>query len=112
MEAYSSHVDESSSLSSATRLVLPDAGHPFEIVNPCTDFGFKKAFHNPMVLMDFLNHILNYQGDYEIVDLSYMDKEFPSLYPLGRDFRVDIVCKTQNDRYFLIEMMQNDYTAC
>jgi len=101
------HRNESSS---ATRLVLPEAGHPFEIVNPCTDFGFKKAFYNPVVLIDFLNHILDYRGAHQIVELSYMDKEFPSLDPLGRDFRVDIVCKTQNDRYFLVEM-QNDYTA-
>ena len=96
--------------SSATRLVLPEVGHPFEIVNPCTDFGFKKAFYNQVVLIDFLNHILDYRGTQQIVELSYMDKEFPSLDPLGRDFRVDIVCKTQNDRYFLVEM-QNDYTA-
>jgi len=107
MEDQSSHRGESSS---ATRLVLPEAGQPFEIVNPCTDFGFKKAFYNPVVLIDFLNHILDYQEAHQIVELSYMDKEFPSLDPLGRDFRVDIVCKTRNDRYFLVEM-QNDYTA-
>jgi hypothetical protein len=99
-----------SSSSTSTRLVFPEAGQPFEIVNPCTDFGFKKAFNNHVVLIDFLNHILDYQGEHQIVELSYMDKEFPSLDPLGRDFRVDIVCKTQNFRYFLIEI-QNDYTA-
>jgi hypothetical protein len=109
MEDRSSYRGESPSSSSATRLVLPEAAHSFEIVNPCTDFGFKKAFHNPVVLIDFLNHILDYQGDHQIVELSYMDKEFPSLDPLGRDFRVDIACRTQNDRYFLVEM-QNDYT--
>jgi len=38
-----------------------------------------------------------------------MDKDLLSLGPLGRDFRVDIVCQTQNNRYFLLEM-QNDYT--
>ena len=94
----------------ATRLVLPEAGQPFEIVNPCTDFGFKKAFYNPVVLIDFLNHILDYQEAHQIVELSYMDKEFPSLDSLSRDFRVDIVCKTRNDRYFLVEMLI-DYTA-
>jgi hypothetical protein len=96
--------------SAATRFILPSEGQPFEIVNPCTDFGFKRAFGNPGVLIDFLNHILDYRGGNQIVDLSYMDKEFPSLHPLGRDFRVDIVCQTLNNRYFLIEM-QNDYTA-
>ena len=75
-------------------------------MNPCTDFGFKKAFNNRVVLIDFLNHIL----DHQIVELSYIDKEFPNLDSLYRDFRVDIVCKTQNDRYIIIEI-QNDYTA-
>jgi PD-(D/E)XK nuclease family transposase len=95
---------------SATRLLLPEVGHPFKIVNPCTDFGFKKAFCNQVVLIDFLNHILDYRGTQQIVELSYMDNEFPSLNPLGSGFTVDIVCKTQNDRYFLVEM-QNNYTA-
>ena len=58
MEDQPSHRGESSS---STRLVLPEAGQPFEIVNPCTDFGFKKAFYNPVVLIDFLNHILDYK---------------------------------------------------
>jgi len=39
--------------SSVTRLILPEAGYPFEIVNPCTDFGFKRAFCNSDVLIDF-----------------------------------------------------------
>jgi len=95
--------------SSSVRLVLPQPGESFDIINPCTDFGFKRAFSNSFILIDFLNHILNYQGDNQIAELSYLDKEFQSLDHLGRDFRVDIVCRTKNDRYFLIEM-QNDYT--
>lgn len=109
MEAEPSQRLRSSSLAAA-QLILPEAGQPFAIVNPCTDFGFKKAFCNPIVLIDFLNHILDYRDGNQIVELSYMNKEFPSLDPLGRDFRVDIVCRTQSERYFLIEM-QNDYTA-
>ena len=104
------HFLQRTGASAATRFILPSEGQPFEIVNPCTDFGFKRAFGNPSVLIDFLNHILDYRGGNQIVDLSYMDKEFPSLHPLGRDFRVDIVCQTQSNRYFLIEM-QNDYTT-
>jgi hypothetical protein len=90
--------------------LFPEPGHPFEILNPCTDFAFKKAFYNSIVLIDFLNHILDYRTDNQIVELSYMDKEFPSLSPIGREFRVDIVCKTKNDRYSLIEM-HNDFSA-
>jgi hypothetical protein len=99
---------ESSSSVLATSLALPVVGNSFEIVNPCSDFGFKKAFNNPVVLQDFLNHILDFKDTNQIDDLIYINKEFPSLDSFGRDFRVDIVCKTQSDRYFLIEM-QNDY---
>jgi hypothetical protein len=89
---------------------LPEKGRPFEILNPCTDFGFKKAFDNSVVLIDFLNHVLDYRDGNQIIELSYVNKEFPSLDMHGRDFRVDIVCKTQKDRYFLIEM-QNDFST-
>lgn len=97
-------------LHAAACRILPPPGESFEIVNPCTDFGFKRAFGNPNVLKDFLNHILDYKDGEAIVALSYIDKEFPSLHPLGRDFRVDFVCQTQSNKYFLIEM-QNDYTT-
>jgi len=96
--------------SSATHLVLPEAGEPFSILNPCTDFGFKKVFSNPIILIDFLNHILDYNDGNRIVELSYTDKEFQSLDSLGRDFTVDIACRTLNDRFFIIEM-QNNYTS-
>ena len=94
--------------SSVIQLIVPEAGQPFSIINPCTDFGFKRAFKNPIVLADFLNNILDYKGGDQIVQLSYMDKEFASLDIAGRAFTVDIVCLTENQRYFLIEM-QNDY---
>jgi hypothetical protein len=96
---------------SSTPLILPLEGESFDIVNPCTDFGFKRAFTNPTILIDFLNHAMNYQGERQISELSYMDKDLQSLDPsAGRDFKVDIVCKTLGDRYFLIEM-QNDYMS-
>ena len=71
--------------SSPVRLVQPQSGEPFDIINPCTDFGFKRAFSNSFILIDFLNHIFNYQGDHQIVELSYIDKEFRSLDHFGRD---------------------------
>eukprot|EP01041_Mallomonas_annulata_P006120 gene6120-12388_t len=104
--------DYKSSSSTATRLCLPNTGHPFKILNPFKNFGFKKAFHNPIVLMDFLNHILDYQGIHRIVEVRSMDKEYPNLAALGRrDFRVDIICKTDNNRYFIVELL-NDSGYC
>ena len=51
---------------------------------------------------------MNFQNNNQITDLSYISNDFPSLHPIGREFTVDIVCKTAGDRFFLIEM-QNDY---
>ena len=94
-------------LHAAACRILPPPGESFEIVNPCTDFGFKRAFGNPNVLKDFLNHILDYKDGEAIVALSYIDKEFPSLHPLGRDFRVDFVCQTQSNKYSAMPFIRN-----
>jgi hypothetical protein len=95
---------------SSTPLNFPSDGESFEILNPCTDFGFKRAFTNPSISIDFLNHVMNYQDEKKIIELSYMDKELQSVDPLGRDFKIGIICKTLGNSFFLIEM-QNDYTT-
>lgn len=83
---------------------------PVEIVHPCTDYGFKRAFKHPSVAMGFLNHILNLQGDDAIKDIQYLNTELQSSDPLGRHFTVDILCQAKNDRRFLLEM-QNDFRS-
>ena len=99
-----------SASSHITGLVLPDAATPFVIVNPFSNYGFKKAFHNPVVLLEFLNLIFNYEGSDQVVEVCYIEKDFPNLDLLGYfDFRIVVVCKSQNDRYFLVDM-QSDYT--
>lgn len=62
-----------------------------------------------MVLIDFLNHILDFQDSQRIIELIYTDTEIPSSDALGRNFTVDIICQTEDNRYFLLEM-QNDYS--
>lgn len=95
-------------------LAAVSASIPFvesiEIVHPCTDYGFKRAFKHPSVAMGFLNHILNLQGDDAIKDIQYLNTELQSSDPLGRHFTVDILCQTKNDRRFLLEM-QNDFRS-
>ena len=93
----------------ATGMILPEAGHPFQIVNPCSNFGFKKAFHNKDVLIDFLNNIFDYDNANKIIDITYVDKDFPSEETFERSFVVDMVCQARSNRYILIEM-HNDYT--
>ncbi len=81
-----------------------------DIVHPCTDYGFKRAFHDQHVACGFLNTILNLSGEQEIMHVRFLDKELPSQELLGRDFIVDILCETGAGRRFLIEM-QNDFRA-
>jgi hypothetical protein len=79
-----------------------------DIVNPCSDFGFKRAFRDPQVAMGFLNTILSLSGEDAIKQIKYLDKELPSLVPEGKDFRVDVLCQASKGEWFLLEM-QNDY---
>jgi hypothetical protein len=77
-------------------------------VNPCSDFGFKRAFKDPQVASGFLNTILSLEGEDIISHLEYADQELSSCSPEGRDFRVDVLCRTKKGEWFLLEM-QNDY---
>lgn len=81
-----------------------------DIVHPCTDYGFKRAFHDPHVACGFLNTILDLKDQNIITNVRFLDKELPSHEALGRDFIVDILCETQDNRRFLVEM-QNDFRA-
>ena len=80
----------------------------FEILNPCTDYGFKRAFHDQEVLSDFLNSLWSLQEGSKITEIEYLDAGMQSADPIGRHFTVDIRCKTQSGEHYLIEM-QNDY---
>jgi hypothetical protein len=95
---------------SLTRLTASVPVQSIDIVNPCSDFGFKRAFKDREVAIGFLNTILNLRDDDAIVDLGYIDTELPSLIPEGRDFRVDVLCRSSKGEWFLLEM-QNDYRA-
>jgi hypothetical protein len=89
--------------------MLPFAGESLDIVHPCTDYGFKRAFHVQQVACGFLNTILGISGTEEITQVRFLDKEFPSHELLGRDF-IDILCETGKGQRFLIEI-QNDFDA-
>jgi hypothetical protein len=96
--------------SSSMQFMLPLSGESLDIVHPCTDYGFKRAFHDQQVACGFLNTVLGISGTEEITHVRFLDKELPSHELLGRDFIVDILCETGKGRRFLIEM-QNDFRA-
>ena len=95
---------------SAEAFVFPLAGDSLDIVHPCTDYGFKRAFHDIPFACGFLNTVLGLSGTEEIANIRYLEKELPSHAFFGRDFIVVILCETGNGQRFLIEV-QNDYRA-
>ena len=81
-----------------------------DIVHPCNDYGFKRAMHQPKVVMGFLNTILHLTEPDKILSVTYLDKELNSADPLGRHFTVDVLCESIGGKRFLIEM-QNDFRS-
>lgn len=79
-----------------------------DIVHPCTDYGFKRVFHNQQVVCGFLNSVLELSEQNSIKSVTFLDKELPSSEALGRDYIVDMLCESAGGRRFLIEM-QNDF---
>tara|TARA_B000000565_G_C23782479_1_gene376509 strand:+ start:7177 stop:8382 length:1206 start_codon:yes stop_codon:yes gene_type:complete len=81
------------------------------IGNPCLDGVFQHAFSKPRVASSFLNAVLGFENGQRIRDVEYLKRDLPSSDPLAQvryDFTVDLRCKTQDGRHFLVEM-QNDF---
>lgn len=78
-------------------------------INPLTDFGFKFLFgqeENKEFLLSFLNAV--FQGQREIVDVQFVDKEKIGEHEDERALIYDVHCKTANGDKVIIEM-QNRY---
>lgn len=72
------------------------------------DFGFKRVMKKPEVVIGFLNTILHISEADRIQSVTYLNTELNSGVPLGRDFIVDILCQSINDKHYLIEI-HNDF---
>lgn len=78
-------------------------------INPLTDFGFKFLFgqeENKEFLLSFLNAV--FQGQREIVDVEFVDKERIGEYKGDRALIYDVHCRTADGDKVIIEM-QNRY---
>jgi predicted transposase/invertase (TIGR01784 family) len=78
-------------------------------IKPTTDFGFKKLFGtelNKDLLISFLNAL--FEGEKEISDVRYLDKEFLGAHREDRRAILDIYCEDVNGEKFIVEM-QNVY---
>ena len=78
----------------------------FEIVNPCSDYGFKRATKDSAVVCGFLNTVLELNPPVETVDIITPDLQ--ATFHKGANFTVDLLCRAANGQLILIEM-QNAY---
>ena len=73
---------------------------PSVYINPLTDFGFKKLFMNKDLLIAFLNDVIGTN----IKDIKYQPTEGLGEYKDERIIVFDILCTTETNEYFIVEM--------
>ena len=82
---------------------------PATFVSPLIDIAFKKVFSTPKnssVIIKLLNEILGLEGEQAIKAIEYYNKEFEADEQDGKVGIVDIYCRDQNNRGFLVEMQR------
>ena len=76
-----------------------------KFINPFTDVGFKRIFGQEIskpILIAFLNSLL--VGERKIEDVQYLDKEKVGISDGDRSLIYDVLCKTDNNEYIIVEM--------
>ena len=74
-------------------------------INPFTDWGFKRLFGQEFskdLLINFLNDL--FEGEFQIKDVTFKDKEQPGDTNDLRGCIFDIYCVTDDDKHFIVEM--------
>lgn len=93
------------------RFASHSASNCISIGHPCIDAVFQYGFGRPHVAETFINTILGFKDADKITEVTFLPRDLPSQNPTGAmsyNFTVDVRCKTQDGRYFLVEM-QNDF---
>lgn len=90
-----------------SKTIVEQPKRKMKIVHPCTAFAFKKAFKNANIAMEFLNALLGFSEDEQIVEIEFLDTNLMSSESVGKDLH--LLCKTIGKNRFLIEM-QNSYS--
>ncbi|MBQ7691225.1 MAG: Rpn family recombination-promoting nuclease/putative transposase, partial [Muribaculaceae bacterium] len=73
-------------------------------INPFTDVGFKRIFGqeiNKDMLISFLNNVIE---EFDITDVTFLDKEQLPDIDEQRSLIYDIYCKTSDGQYIIVEM--------
>lgn len=77
-------------------------------ISPFTDFGFKYIFgqeENKDLLIDFLNTLfVDEPGHETIINVTFLDKEYPKSPESQRGVIYDIKCQTSSGKHFIVEM--------
>ena len=72
-------------------------------VDPKADLTFKKIFgEHPDLITSLLNALLPLPEDGKIVSIEYLTPELVPDDPLHKDTIVDVRCKDQNGRQFIV----------
>ena len=72
-------------------------------INPFTDWGFKRLFGQEFskdLLINFLNDL--FEGEFQIKDVTFKDKEQPGETNDLRGCIFDIYCVTDDDKHFIV----------
>ena len=74
-------------------------------LNPKADLTFKRVFgEHPDLVMSFLNALLPLQREEYITDIEYRPSEMVPDNPLRKNSIVDVRCKDNKGRHFIVEM--------
>eukprot|EP01032_Pedospumella_encystans_P021631 gene21631-24529_t len=85
---------------------------PFDIMHPCTDYGFKHVAKSSVVICGFINTVFNIQPPITQVDC--INTELGSSCQHGANIIVDLLCRTADNELILLEMQnqyRDDYTS-
>jgi predicted transposase/invertase (TIGR01784 family) len=74
-------------------------------LDPKNDLTFKKIFgEHPHLLISFLNNVLPLEEGRKILSIEYLPAELTPSIPLFKHSIVDVRCKDNEDRQFIVEM--------
>ena len=76
-----------------------------QYLDPKNDLTFKRIFgEHPDLLIDFLNAVMPFEPDRQIVSIEYLSNELSPDKPKNKHSIVDVRCKDNYKRLFIIEM--------
>lgn len=78
-----------------------------QFLNPCNDVAFKKIFgseEHKSVTISFLNSILEYTGDRQIIEVQFLNTEQKRILLDKKDNILDILCTDQVGNKYIIEV--------